>query len=192
MKIISSNKSSERKLTWAWYTPPHIIEAARHCMGSIDLDPASSEPAQKIVKAENYYTPETSGLTRDWHGNVWLAPPYYQPQHNQFIEKALTEWYRQRISQIIILTHTSETYADWFHNLVNAAQAICLVKGCIEWEPAWKYQVPKEKWEEYNHFSHLPKYDVRGSVFFYLGARRRPAYGPGFCDTFSQFGYITK
>ena len=37
-----------------WYTPAEFIEAARSAMGSIDLDPASNEIANKIVQAETY------------------------------------------------------------------------------------------------------------------------------------------
>jgi hypothetical protein len=39
-----------------WYTPANYIEASRMVMGSIDLDPASSETANRTVCATAYYT----------------------------------------------------------------------------------------------------------------------------------------
>jgi ParB family chromosome partitioning protein len=59
-----------------WDTPPHIIEAARKSMGSIDCDPASSERANKIVKAKEFFIAEDDGLSKKWHENVWLSPPH--------------------------------------------------------------------------------------------------------------------
>src|ERR1700686_3804949 len=59
-----------------WYTPAKYIEAARRTMGSIDLDPASCELANQIVKATKFYTQEENGLDQEWYGNVWLNPPY--------------------------------------------------------------------------------------------------------------------
>ena len=58
------------------YTPPEIIEAARRVMGTIDLDPASSEIANKRVMATRYYTKETDGLSQEWHGNIWMNHPF--------------------------------------------------------------------------------------------------------------------
>jgi hypothetical protein len=55
-----------------WYTPAKYIEAARAVLGSIDVDPASNNIAQRIVGAAKYYTKENSGLDKEWHGNVWL------------------------------------------------------------------------------------------------------------------------
>lgn len=55
-----------------WYTPSKYIEAARAVMGSIDLDPATTEQANKTICAKKYYTRETNGLLQEWHGNVWL------------------------------------------------------------------------------------------------------------------------
>jgi hypothetical protein len=43
-----------------WYTPAKYVEAARRCMGSIDTDPASSEFANRTVKAGTYYDAESS------------------------------------------------------------------------------------------------------------------------------------
>ena len=58
-----------------WYTPGYIIEAAKKVLGTIDLDPASSDIANSIIKANIYYTIENDGLTKEWFGNIWLNPP---------------------------------------------------------------------------------------------------------------------
>lgn len=59
----------------SWYTPSAFVEAAREVMGSIDLDPASHEEANRTVKAARFFTEADNGLDQDWHGNVFLNPP---------------------------------------------------------------------------------------------------------------------
>lgn len=58
-----------------WYTPTFIVEPARTCMGSIDLDPASHEEANILIKAKKFYTVEDDGLKQPWFGNVFINPP---------------------------------------------------------------------------------------------------------------------
>ena len=67
------------------YTPAQYIEAARRVLGEIDLDPASCEVAQRTVKAVEYFTAKDDGLEQEWHGRVWLNPPYAQPVIAQFV-----------------------------------------------------------------------------------------------------------
>jgi hypothetical protein len=74
-----------------WFTPKEYIDRARAVLGAIDLDPATHEQAQTIVQAAHYFTKDDDGLAHEWHGRVWLNPPYAQPAIAHFISKLCTE-----------------------------------------------------------------------------------------------------
>lgn len=72
-----------------WYTPAAYIEAARAVMGRIDLDPASSEIANRTVGAKTYFTAESDGLNQSWseHNTIWMNPPYSSNLVGKFAKK---------------------------------------------------------------------------------------------------------
>lgn len=112
-----------------WYTPAEYIEAARKAMGSIDTDPASNDIANKIVKAEKYYTIETNGLAHDWTGNVWMNPPYSSDLISKFVEKLKEQ--RANYNQAIILVNNA-TETQWFYEIVKIASAVCFPKSRVK------------------------------------------------------------
>ena len=54
-----------------WHTPPELVEKIRFVLGEIDLDPASSEGANKRIRAITYYTREMDGLLYRWGGGYF-------------------------------------------------------------------------------------------------------------------------
>ena len=102
-----------------WYTPKEFIDAARLVMGTIDLDPASSEIANETIQAEKIYTAKDNGLSLPWFGNVWLNPPYSSDLIGQFAEKVKAKEYNQ---VIVLVNNATET--AWFADIVSVASAI--------------------------------------------------------------------
>ena len=108
-----------------WYTPKQYIESARKVMGSIDLDPASSKEAQKIVRATKYYDSKADGLKKNWKGNIWLNPPYSNVK--LFVDKLLDSRYDQAI---VLVNNATET--EWFARLAERSSAMVFHTGRIK------------------------------------------------------------
>jgi phage N-6-adenine-methyltransferase len=153
-----------------WYTPAKYIEMARKVIGAIDLDPASSDKAQEIVRAERYTTAADDGLTQEWRGRVWLNPPYSQPADIYvWVSKLVTEVRAGRVSAAIMLTHNC-TDTAWFHEAASVANAICFTRGRIKFID--------EKGDECG----MPP---NGQTFFYFGDD-----ACGFADVFAHIGLV--
>lgn len=152
-----------------WFTPAEYVEAARLVMGGIDLDPASHETAQDVIRAGTYYTKESNGLARPWFGRVWLNPPYSMPLVKEFVLTAIDEYESGRVEAAVILTNNSSD-TTWFHALL-AMYPACFTRGRVQfWRPGQSSFAARQ-----------------GQVFFYLGDNARL-----FAETFSQFGLVVR
>ncbi len=127
-------------------TPSCYIESARLILGEIDLDPASSEEANKIVQATTYYTKEQDGLRQKWYGRVWLNPP--DSMTEKFVNKLLSSYIESQYydenddngedddmfvdSAIVLVRNAKET--EWFNRLVRNSSAIVFISGKIKFD----------------------------------------------------------
>jgi ParB family transcriptional regulator, chromosome partitioning protein len=100
---------------------------ARDVLGAFDLDPASCEEANKNVKAARFYSAEDDGLTQEWHGRVWLNPPFSWPEIERFISKLIGEVQAGRVTEAICLTD-NKTDTAWFRAANQVAAAICFTE----------------------------------------------------------------
>jgi phage N-6-adenine-methyltransferase len=151
-----------------WYTPAQYLELARAVMGTINLDPATSEIANRVVQAEQIFTLEENGLTQEWHGTVWMNPPYAQPYIQHFIEKLVEEVKAGHTRQAIALTH-NYTDTAWFHHAAEHCQAICFTRGRIAFvNPDGEKAAP-----------------TQGQAFFYFGECVAE-----FAEQFSSVGFV--
>lgn len=111
----------------SWGTPAAIIEDARTVLGAIDLDPASNEAAQKVVRAAKHYTKADNGLARPWSGRVWLNPPFSYPLVAQFTERLIAEYDAGAVTAALLLVNNT-TDTRWFHALLRRFP-VCFTEG---------------------------------------------------------------
>ena len=114
-----------------WYTPAEYIEAARAVMGGIDTDPASSDLANRTVRASTYYTAQDDGLAHSWSGRVWMNPPYSQPLIGLFCNALRWAIESGQVTEAISLTNNA-TETAWFADLLANAAAVCFVRSRIK------------------------------------------------------------
>lgn len=137
-----------------WYTAEEYVQAAREVMGGIDIDPASNEIAQRVVKAAHYDTKETDGLASEWRGRVWFQPPYSLGLIDAFVEKLHSEISVGRASQVTGLVNNA-TETKWAQSLLRRFPA------CF----------PDHRLSFYRADGVRVRGNRQGQMFFYFGPR---------------------
>ena len=151
-----------------WHTPPEFIAAARKVMGAIDLDPASSNLANRMVGAAAYFTAEADGLKHPWSGKVWLNPPYAVELIGKFCAKLLQHIDHKEVTEAIVLVNNA-TETNWFQRMLVESKAVCFVRQRVRFLDT-----------EGN-----PGAPLQGQAILYMGTNKE-----AFARAFVQFGVI--
>lgn len=160
--VLTSSASDE------WYTPPSILVLARQVLGSIDLDPASNAIAQQWIQAESYYSIQDDGLNREWHGRVWLNPPY-GTQVRLWTEKIVCEYQQGNVTAALLLVRPA-VGSSWYQTLAQVHPRC---------EPHKRIRFIDAKGNQQSS-------PVHGNVFFYLGEEMKC-----FFEVFSTIGTVS-
>lgn len=160
-----TNNSGENE----WYTPSEYTEAARRVMGGIDLDPASSEVANRTVQAGRFITKEEDALSQVWQArSLWMNPPYSSDLIREFTKKFALHVASGDVTEGIVLVNNA-TETRWFAELVPVCSAIVFPTGRIRYLDSTGTPANSP---------------LQGQAFLYAGGN--PA---GFIAEFSQFGW---
>lgn len=114
-----------------WYSPAYLVDRARKAMGGIDLDPASCEDANRVVKATSFYTEADNGLHKPWFGRIWLNPPYSATEILAFSQRLAHEYTEGKVSQACVLVSNS-TETKWFAALSSVATAAVFLHSRVQ------------------------------------------------------------
>lgn len=158
------------------YTPPYIIKAVRQVLGKIDLDPASSAVAQRVVLATVYLTKANDSLQprTPWLGRVWLNPPFSGPA--PFTNKLIEEYEAGRTKAAVLLVNNG-TETQWGQALLSRPYPVCFVGA---------HEGGRTRIDFWQKEPDEPRTGNRyAQMFFYLG--KEP---DKFREVFSQFGVI--
>ena len=150
-----------------WCTPIEYVDAVREVLGTIDLDPATNEYGQSIIGASKFYTKQDDGLAHEWHGRVFLNPPYSVPMIDKFVSKLLAEYMTGNVTEAIVLTNNS-TETQWFQGLLSVCQVVCFPSRRLKF------------WKNGNEVFATRQ----GQAFFYFGASEK------FAKVFAAFGTV--
>lgn len=94
-----------------WYTPSAIVAKVIEALGAIDLDPCSNEGTPN-VPAWRYFTEADDGLAHEWHGRVYMNPPYGRGI-GDWVDKLAAEYEAGRTTEAIALVPARVDTAWW-------------------------------------------------------------------------------
>lgn len=100
-----------------WLTPPEILQR----LGRFDLDPCAST-RRPWPTADRHFTIDDDGLSKEWHGRVWLNPPYTE----------VSRWMaRMHAHGNGISLANARTETRWFFDYVWSADAVLFIRGRV-------------------------------------------------------------
>jgi phage N-6-adenine-methyltransferase len=144
-----------------WYTPADIIERARWVMHGIDLDPFSSDEAQRTVQASHYFTAQSDGIASPWPTvqSVWVNPPYGKGLIDPCISKVISAYHAGTFQTgIVLINNATETV--WFHALARICMGGCMFARRIDFVDGSRGGMAKNK-------------NTRGQIALYIGDEQR-------------------
>lgn len=109
-----------------WYTPPEIFTAIGL---TFDLDPCSPGPGH-WVPARQIYTKSDDGLTKLWHGLVFMNPPF-GGRHGHI--PWLAKFFDHGNGVAVVRAYTS---SDWWHAHMPRAELIVFPRGKTQFVPS--------------------------------------------------------
>ncbi len=114
-----------------WYSPRHVVEAARIALGGcIALDPCAE--LARSVPAVHHFTAAEDGLNHQWVGATYVNPPYGRTI-GEWIRKLRTEYAEGRVTAAVVLL-PARTDTDWWAEL--DAELLCLIHGRLTFSNA--------------------------------------------------------
>jgi len=108
-----------------WLTPSDFLSLVYAMLGHLDLDPCSSSRTDPNVCASAHYTAEDDGLSQEWHGQVFMNPPYGR-ELADWITKLVAEYRAGHVTEAIALV-PSRTDTAWFRELRDFPR--CFING---------------------------------------------------------------
>jgi len=129
-----SSEYTEDEQRGKYGTPEYIVEPLADAVGGFDLDPAAgAEPTpyadERVVPGPGDTTTSGGGLDMDWHGDVWLNPPYGRAENPAWAEKV-----REQLGNVDSITCLipSSTTAAWFQDTYSVFDYVALPGFRIE------------------------------------------------------------
>ncbi|MGB3725077.1 MAG: DNA N-6-adenine-methyltransferase [Glaciecola sp.] len=157
----------------SWFTPPEYIDSVRAVLGTIDLDPFSSQRANEIVGASHYFCVQNSAFDNDWNitpsAKIFMNPPYSAGLCGRSVNRFVDQYEAKHFSEGIVLANNA-TDTRWFSALVNHCTAICFTNHRISFWNADRKNVSG---------------NTRGQAFFYFGKRKAK-----FKKVFEKHGFV--
>lgn len=139
MTSFSSEHTNEEEQDTSHGTPPEIVGTLAEIMpgGTFDLDPAarlewereeapaSEQFCDELLTEED----EPDGLSAEWHGHVFINPPYGRKENPTWAEKIREEL--DNVESVTALVPAS-TSADWFQATYSKFDVLCFPDHRIE------------------------------------------------------------
>ena len=111
-----------RGLFDVWLTPRAVL----HQLGEFDLDPCAAPDPRPWPTAKAHIALPSDGLAVDWHGRVWLNPPYHRDLIGLWMEKM-----SKHANGIALIFARTETDV-WQRYVWPTATAVLFIRGRLE------------------------------------------------------------
>ena len=110
-----------------WETPQDLFDMLNNKF-HFDLDPCATPENAKCAK---YYTKEDDGLSKPWHGRVFMNPPYGR-QIGKWVAKAVEEVLAKR-AEVVVALLPARTDTEWWHEYVlRYGACVMFIRGRLK------------------------------------------------------------